>query len=27
LNGFNYRKVTEDFNNLVKLINTTKGDK
>lgn len=27
LNGFNYRKVSEDFNNLIKLINTIKGDK
>lgn len=27
LNGFNYRKVSEDFNNLIKLINTMKGEK
>ena len=27
LNGFNYRKVSEDFNNLIKLINTMKGGK
>lgn len=27
LNGFNYRKVTDDFNNLINLINIMKGNK